>query len=408
MKQSVCLYFKVHQPFHLKAYTVKDVDVNHCYIDEKEDEIVINQLADDCYLLANSIILFNIKKTNGAFKLSYSISGTALELLLQHRPDAIDSFKELVNTGSVEILAETYYHSLSFLHSKKEFERQVEKHSQLIREIFGVEPKIFRNTELIYNNSLAQHINELGYNGILCEGVERILKERTSNQVYAAPDTGEFALLLRNSRLSDDIAFRFDDKSWSEHPLTAHKFAEWIHAHPQDNEVLNLFMDYETFGIHKKEETGIFDFLKALPSAVLANENFQFSTPSEIIEQYYPRDVYDVRSTISWEDQTKACCVWCENTRQNNTLKKIYSLENFIRNSRNEQMIESWRRLQTADYFFHMTEEHWKERKYLNPFTPKQAYEYYTNMLTDLEITLIKEQLKKNKLDFIPLTHNVY
>ncbi|HEV8287226.1 MAG TPA: glycoside hydrolase family 57 protein [Chitinophagaceae bacterium] len=406
MKQSVCLYFKVHQPFQLKAYTQSHVGIDHYYIDDATDEATINKISDECYLPANSIISSNIHKTKGRFKLSYSISGTTLELLLKYRPDVIDSFKGLVNTGSVEILAETYYNSLSFLHSKKEFENQIEKHSQLVQKIFAFDPKVFRNTELIYNNSLAQYIYKLGYKGILCEGIERILKARTANKIYAAPNTGELALLLRNSRLSDDVAFRFDDKTWNEHPLTADKFTDRIHSHPETDQVINLFMDYETFGIHKKRETGIFDFLNALPHAILTSENFQFSTASGAIEQYYPYDLYDVPLTISWEDKAEACCIWCENAKQNNTVKKIYSLEKFIRNSSNEQLIEDWRKLQTGDYIFYMAEH--KGRKHLNFVTPEDAYEHYKNIVTDLEINLIKEQLKKNRLDFIPLTHNVY
>ena len=407
MKQSVCLYFRVHQPFRLKSYTQSQVGADHCYIDEAGDESAIDKLADECYLPANSTILSNINKTKGDFRLNFSISGTTLELLLKYRPDVVDSFKELVNTGSVEMLAETYYNSLSFLYSKKEFARQVGKHSQVIRKIFGVEPRVFRNTELIYNNSLAQCIYQLGYNGILCEGIERLLKGRTANNIYAAPNTGELALLLRNSRLSDDIAFRFDDKTWNEYPLTSDKFAQWIHSLPANEQVVNLFMDYETFGVHKTKETGIFDFLGVLPQAILANKSFQFNTVSHAIDQHYPQDLYDIPLTISWEDKAEASCVWCENARQNNTLKKIYSLEKFILNSSSDLLIESWGRLQSADYIFHMA-EHAQGRKYINDVEPQDAYEQYKNIVTDLEIMLIKEQLKKNKLDFIPLTHNVY
>ena len=408
MKRSVCLYFKVHQPFQLKEYVLKDIDVCHSYEDEAADEIAINELADQCYLPANKIVLSNIHNTHGQFKISYSISGTALELLQKYRPDVIESFKDLVKTGSVEILSETYYHSLSFLHSKKEFKRQVEKHSDLVKKLFNADTKIFRNTELIYNNDLAGYIHVLGFKGILCEGIERILKGRTCNQLYAAPGAAELPLFLRNPGLSDDIAFRFDDNSWSEHPLTADKFAEWLNAYPPGNEVVNLFMDYETFGVHKKNESGIFDFLAALPVEVLAKKSFQFSTPSEVIEQFCPHDVYDVPETISREDESAACCVWCENARQNNSLRKIYSLEKLVTDTHDRQLTGSWGRLQAADYFYYMADENVK-RNYPNKnHTPKQVHEYYSNMVTDLEITLIKTQLKKHKLNFIPQTHNVY
>jgi alpha-amylase len=409
MTKSVCLYFKVHQPFSLKLYTQNNVGINHCYEDAAMDEMMINKLADECYLPANKIILSNIQKTNGSFRVSYSISGTALELMIKYRPDVITSFQELVNTGSVEILAETYYHSLSFLHSKKEFNRQLSKHANLVNELFGVTPSVFRNTELIYNNNLAKHINDLGYKGIFCEGSEKILRQRTSNKLYAAPDTGDFTLLLRNATLSDDIAFRFDDTQWNEHPLTAEKFAEWLHAHPEDSEVINLFMDYETFGIYKKEDSGIFDFLDALPLAVLANEEFRFNTPSNIINEYYPRDIYNVPETISWEDHSAACCFWSENARQNNTLKKIYGLENIVMQSEDEKLRETWGKLQAADYIYYMADSNSQKTKYINPFnTPQEMYDCYTSIVTDMEITLITEQLQKHNMHFINQTYNVF
>lgn len=402
---SVCLYFKVHLPYRLKKYQLKDIDAIHCYEDAEADEVAVNIAADNCYIPANEILYRSIKEHKGKFRISFSISGTALELFVKYRPDVIDSFKRLMATGCVEILAETFYHSLSFLHSKKEFQRQVEKHSLLVKEIFNTEPAIFRNTELIYNNDLARLISVLGYKGILCEGVERILQGRTVNQLYAAPDNGDFGLLLRNTVLSDDIAFRFDDVNWSEHPLTAQKFAGWLHAYPENTDVINLFMDYETFGVHKKQESGIFDFLDSLPEAVLANKHFQFSTPSDILNKYYPRDIYNVSKTISWEDQSNTNCVWCENVMQNNMLKKIYSIENMVMASNCQKAINTWGRLQAADHFYYMGAEDVEGDfgKYQNPFSSaKEAFQNYNNILVDFEISLIKKNIssttKKNRL----------
>jgi alpha-amylase len=397
---SFCLYFKVHQPYRLKKYQLKDVDVNHCYEDAEADKAAIDFAADKCYLPANEIIYRSVKEHKGKFRISFSISGTTLELLQVYRPDVIDSFKRLVATGCVEILAETYYHSLSFLHSKKEFQRQIEKHSALVKEIFNTGPAVFRNTELIYNNDLARFISGLGFRGLLCEGVERILQGRTVNNLYAAPDNGDFGLLLRNTALSDDIAFRFDDANWSEHPLTADKFANWLHAYPVNTDVINLFMDYETFGIHKKQESGIFDFLDALPAAVLANKNFQFSTPSAVLQEYYPTDIYSAAKTISWEDRSDVNCVWCENVMQNNTLKKIYSIENMVMNSNCSKVIDTWGRLQAADHFYYMREETTESdnSKYHNPFSSaKEAFQNYNNILIDFEISLIKNNISSTK-----------
>ncbi len=392
MKRSVCLNFRIHQPYQLKAFTPCQVDTGDCYFDETANEAFINQIADECYLPANSIILSNIIRTDGLFKVGYSISGPTIDLLLKYRPDVVISFNNLVRTGSVEIFAETYYNSLSCLYSTREFERQIEKHSRLILEVFGVNPKVFRNTELIYSNDLARHLCQLGYQGILCEGVEQILKGRSPNKIYAAPEAGEFSLLLRNSRLSDDIAFRFDNDRWNAYPLTASKFAEWIHSHPINHPVINLFMDYETFGIHKRRHSGIFDFLSELPQAVLANKSFRFGTASEVIEQHYLQDIYDVPSGISWENQ-EMNPVWLEDGDPRTALKKIASLEKFISNSNIEEAIDSWGILQDAEYMLHSL---------------PQEYEHYKNIVLDLEIRLIKEQLKKNKLDFIPFSPNAY
>jgi alpha-amylase len=400
---SVCLYFKVHQPYRLKEYRMKGVDTPYCYEDIPSDERSIHHLADNCYLPANKIIKELINEHNGKFRITYSVSGTAIELFQKHRPDVIVSFQELVETGCVEMLGETYYHSLSFLHSKKEFNRQVKKHSETIKDLFGVEPFIFRNTELIYNNQLARQITDLGFKGILCEGVERVLQGRIPNQLYMVPGSNDFALLLRNASLSDDIAFRFDDENWIEHPLTADKFAEWLHVHPHETEVINLMLDYETFGIHKKAGSGIFEFLKALPGAILANDNFIFTTPSVVLNDNSAKDVYDVPATISWEDGAGSSGVWFENMRQNNTLKKIYSIEKMVLESGNDKAIDTWGRLQAADYFFYMSEESIKAAacQYHNPFTtPEEAFQNYSNIVADFEIALIEKEIARRKKSF--------
>jgi len=397
---SVCLYFKVHQPFQLKQYHSKDIDVLHCYEDAEADEEIINQLADTCYLPTNKIMLSLIEQHKGKFKVSFSISGTVLELLQRYRRDVIDSFKKLVDTDCVEILAETYYHSLSSLYSLKEFKRQIEKHATLVQKLFHTDPVVFRNTEMIYNNELAAYIKNLGFKGILCEGIDRILGGKTCNQVYAAPSTDDFGLLLRNANLSDDIAFRFADSNWNQYPLTAGKFAEWIHSHPSGTQVINLFMDYETFGIHKKGETGIFDFLEALPEAILASSDFTFNTASAVLEANKATEIYDVPQAISWDSKSDRNIAWDKNVMQNNALKKIYSLEKMVMTSGSIESVEVWGKLQAADYFYYMQDEHIKggEYKYVNPFSSAQeVYQYYTNIVVDFEISLIKKQIARNK-----------
>jgi alpha-amylase len=298
-------------------------------------------------------------------------------------------------------MAETYYHSLSWLHSKTEFQQQVEKHHDLIKNIFEKEPQVFRNTELIYDNDLSMFIAGLGYKGILCEGLDRILNGRSANQVYASHGNGDFAVLLRNVNLSDDIAFRFDDETWNEQPLTADKFAGWLHRQSTSSCNINLFFDYETFGIHKKAATGIFEFLQHLPDEVLKNEDWIFSTPAEVIEKCYPKDIYDVPNTISWEDKEKLCCVWCENMMQNNKLRKIYSLEPMVKISAIPGALERWGRLQSADHFYYMCNDGRSTNdtyRMLNPFSsPEEAYENYKNAVMDFEIKIIQSGLNRIK-----------
>lgn len=398
---SVTLYFKVHQPYRLHHYELKDVNVIHSYIDTEATKKAIDVMSDECYLPANEIIYSLLKEYKGKFKVAFSISGVTLEILDRYRPDVMKSFRQLVRTGDVEILAETYYNSLSWLHSKPEFERQIKKHGEIVKRLLGTEPVVFRNTELIYNNELAAFIAKLGYKGILCEGLQKILNGRTASHVYASPGNGDFGLLLRNVNLSDDIAFRFDDESWNEYPLTAEKFASWIHSHQEEDGNINLFMDYETFGIHKKSSTGIFDFLKALPGHVLSNESYVFTTPSEALENNYPKGIYDVPQTISWEDKSADNCVWCETMEQNNTLRKIYSLCNSVYSGDNESITETWGKLQSADYFYYMSNDNLITKKVKaagNPYPGNEsAYRNYLNILTDLELSLIKYNLEKYK-----------
>ena len=399
---SVSLYCKVHSPHGLNHYSSGNIGFNSDYFNNTADEKAINYLADECYLPANAIILALIKKHKKEFKLSFSVSGTTLELLMLYRPDVITSFQQLAKTGCADFLAETYYNSLSWLHSKKEFQCQVEKHADLVKELFGVTPTVFRNTELIYNNELANFIDGMGYKAIICEGLDRILQGRNPNQPYRTPANEKPSVLLRHVSLSDDIAFRFGSNNWSEHPLTAEKYAGWIHAHT-DACNINILLDYETFGIHKKKDTGIFEFLQALPAAVLRNENWKFTTASEAVNDCPAKDIYDITETISWKDKEIECCVWCENTSQNNMLKKIYSLENMVYKNGNEEEINQWRQLQSADYFYYMSGNGRSADdayQYLNPFASgEEAYKNYLNIITGFEIKLIEKGLSKFKGD---------
>ena len=391
---TVSLSFKVHIPYRLQKIDPAGIGYSGNYFDAKANKTAVDKFADECYLPANAILLDLIKKYKGNFKIAFSITGTAIELIQEYRPEVIKSFKELAGTGCVDFFAETYYHSLSWLHSKKEFVRQVQNHHNLIVDLFGTEPVVFRNTELIYDNELARFIAGLGYKGILCEGLDRILNGRSANQTYASPGNGDFGVLLRNVRLSDDIAYRFDDTTWNEQPLTAGKFSSWLHVQKENACNVNLFFDYETFGIHKKLSTGIFDFLAHLPGEILKDKAWRFVTPAEAIENCYPKDIYNVPKTISWEDKEVQNCVWCENMMQNNKLRKIYSIEEMVHSSNIPGALERWGRLQSADHFYYMCNDGRSSNdtyRLLNPFvSPEEAYENYRNAVMDFEIKIIQ------------------
>lgn len=389
---AVALYFKVHQPYLLDLIGSASTNLfpNSYSLQQKQ----LDRVAEECYLPCNELLLQLIHEYRGNFKFSISISGTIIELLQRFRPDVIESFQRLVNTGCVEMMGETYYHSLSSLHSVSEWKSQVRLHSELIEAVFGVRPSVYRNTELIHNNKIAELVQSLGFNAVLCEGVEKILGSRSANRVYKLPGT-QFPLLLRNAQLSDDIAFRFGDVNWTESPLTAEKFAKWLNNHPEGNEVFNLFMDYETFGIHKTKESGIFDFLQQLPEQILSYQSLYFSLPSIVAEQMKAVDEYDSSRTISWEDRGDAACVWSENAMQHNMLRKIYSLEATVLQSNCDEIIAKWRQLQAADYFYYMTNEN---EKYRNPYESEQkAGQQYQRIVNEFEVALIQRNLQKIK-----------
>jgi alpha-amylase len=396
---SVCFYFQVHQPFRLKNYDCFKIGHDHAYEDERKNLEILNRVAEKCYLPANDTILKLIKKHNGAFRVSYSISGTALEQFEKYRPDVLRSFQALAKTGCVEFLSETYYHSLSFLYSKEEFIRQVGMHKQKIQQLFKQTPQVFRNTELIYNNEIASLVSGLGYKGIMCEGLDHILGYRSPNFLYHPPNNPNMISLLKNYKLSDDIAFRFSDKGWKEWPLTTPKFSHWVHQAAGNGETINLFMDYETFGEHQWPETGIFEFLGHLPQEILKHPDFNFKTPSETIEAYPARGEYDVHHLSSWADIERDLSAWLGNSLQHDAMERAYALEKSVKETEDEELIDTWAKLLTSDHFYYMSTKYWNDgdvHKYFSHYnTPYDAYINYMNVLTDLEYLLeVKSETK--------------
>ncbi len=385
---SVCFYFQVHQPTRLRHYTVFDRDRD--YFDDHKNAAICRKVANKCYLPANRLMLDLIRRFDGRFKIAYSLTGILLEQFELYSPEVLSTFDALAQTGCVEFLAETYYHSLSFLYSRDEFLEQVNKHSETIRSLFGQQPRIFRNTELIYNNDLARAIESTGkFDAIISEGADHILGYRSPNFVYTPQGCEHLKLLLKNYALSDDIAFRFSNRGWSQWPLTAEKFSHWVNRVNGNGYVVNLFMDYETFGEHQWEDTGIFDFLRHLPEEILKHPDNDFKTPSEVIASYEPVGTVDVPHLISWADTERDLSAWLGNAMQSNAIHELYRLEGKIKNSNDHIILNDWRKLQTSDHFYYMCTKYFADgdvHKYFNPYgSPYDSYINFMNVLDNLQ-----------------------
>jgi len=390
---SVCFYFQVHQPMRLnQGYSFFDLGLTHQYRDDAANRDIMRKVADKCYLPANRLMLDLIKEYQGDFRISYAITGVALEQFQEFCPEVLDSFRELAQTGCVEFIGETHYHSLSFLFSKDEFRRQVKMHDRVLKEFFGVTPVTFRNTELIYNNDLAREVERMGYKAILAEGADHVLGWRSPNYVYQPAGCCKLKALLKNYRLSDDVAFRFSDRGWCEWPVTTEKFADWVHAVAGNGDVVNLFMDYETIGEHQWADTGIFEFFRTLPKAILSHRDFNFRTPAEAAASLDPMAQIDVPHFTSWADLERDVTAWLGNPMQDQAAELAYALEDRVLATGDDDLIATWRELLTSDHFYYMCTKWFSDgdvHKYFNPYeTPHQAFITYMNVLNDLTMTV--------------------
>lgn len=394
---SIALYLKTHQPFRLKKHRIFDIGHIEQYFDEfsgnrTDNAFIARKVAEKSYIPTNKILMELINEIPD-FKLSISVSGVLLEQLEKYAPDALQSFKDLIATGRVEVIGETYYHSLSFFYSQSEFEAQIAKQNAILKRLFGIEPpKVLSNTELAYRNDLGKWCDEHGYTAVITEGWEKYMGWRTSNFVYKPPQTQNVRLLLKNYRLSDDIAFRFSNKSWTEWPLTAEKFTSWVNAYNGNGDVINLFMDYETFGEHQWKETGIFDFLKAMPHQVLAHPDNKFITLSEEATELPLRDEVDIPEIVTWADTERDLTAWIGNEMQRETLDLLYKMEPEVLATQNEEIIDIWRKLQTSDHVYYMCTK-WSSdgdvHAYFSPYeSPYDAYIAFTNAITDLQLKI--------------------
>ena len=387
MKKTLCFYFQIHQPVRLRRYRFFDIGKRHDYFDEYVNRSTIRRITEKCYLPMNHLIMDLIKRYGTNFKVSFSISGSALEQFALHAPEVIESFKELAKTGSVEFLAETYAHSLASLSDTDEFERQVQRHAAKMEELFGQKPVTLRNSSLIYSDQIGERVAAMGFESMLTDGAKHVLGWKSPNFVYTNVMNPRLKLLLKNSRLSDDLTLRFSDHSWHEWPLTADKYARWLKDSTQDSEIVNLFMNYETFGENQLAETGIFEFMRSLPEYIFSTTDFEFLTPSEAVKKHQPVAPLHVPYPISWADEEKDITGWLGNELQNEAFEELFKIQPKVEALNDPELNEDYSRLQASDHFYYMRTKLFSDNdyhRYVSPYeTPYEAFINYMNVLSD-------------------------
>lgn len=395
MNAAACLYFQVHQPWRLRRYTYRDAGRSHDYFDETANAGILRRVAARCYLPMNALLLDAVRAHAPHFRVAFSISGCALEQMAAWAPEALASFRALLATGAVELLCETSHHSLAALYDAAEFAAQVRRHRALCRRLLGAPGTSFRNTELIVSDAVFRQVEALGCRAICIEGASRWLQGRSMVRPYRCAAAPALCALPRHDRLSDDIAFRFSDRSAPAWPLTAPRYAEWLHAAAQDVAgpgCVGLFMDYETFGEHQWAESGIFEFMRALPGAAL-RRGVRFLTPGEAAANPVPAGEVELPQPLSWADRERDVSAWAGNAIQQDALHRIYALASVIRalpaGTERARIREDWRRLQSSDHFYYMATKQWSDgevHKYFSPYdSPYAAHVRWMNVMDDLE-----------------------
>lgn len=392
---AICMYFQMHQPWRVKPYKVFDVGKDHGYFgggrdQEADNGAIMAKVAQKSYIPGCELLLKLIKR-HPEFRFSLSVSGLVLEQFEEFAPEVIELLKKLVKTGNVEILAETYYHSLSAVYHREEFRSQIVLHSEKVEALLGVKPTAFRNTELIYNNEIAALAEELGYKVILAEGVDEVLGSRSPNYVYAVEGLEKIRLLMKNYRLSDDVAFRFSDQNWNEWPLTVEKYVDWLSR--QNGDVVNLFMDFETLGEHQWEETGIFNFFDALPEALIERGS-RFMTVTEAGTTFDPQGAMHIPHYTSWADKGRDLSAWADNPMQVSAIQAVFDLMDDVVATNDSDLLHDWRRLQASDHFYYMSTKLYEDgdvHAYFSPYeSPYDAFTNYMNVLHDVRYRISK------------------
>lgn len=390
--KTVCLFFQIHQPFRHRKYRFFDIGNDHYYYDDYTNESILHKIAQKSYLPTNKLLLKLAKQLGDKFKVAFSISGLALEQFELYAPEVIKSFQELAKTGCVEFLSETYSHSLSSLKDKAIFEQQVKLHNNVILNLFGQKPTIFRNTEMIYSDEIGAHIADMGFEAMLTEGAKHILGWKSPNYVYVNAVNPRLKVLMRNFKLSDDISFRFSNTNLADFPITADKFINWIEKSNPREELINLFLSYETFGERQSKETGIFGFLESLSLKIAEHPALRFATPSEVINDLQPVSAVSVPTPISWADEERDLTAWLGNGMQKEAFEKLYNLSLQIEKCTDSELLKDWNYLQVSDHFYYMSTKFFSDgevHSYFNPFdSPYEAFINYMNVLSDFKIRL--------------------
>ena len=390
--KTICLFFQVHQPFRHRRYRFFDIGNDHYYYDDYSNDAIMRKIADKSYLPGNELFLDLIDKLEGKLKIAFSITGTALEQFELYAPEVIDSFRDLAKTGCVEFLSETYSHSLSALKDIDTFKDQVKQHDEKIFGLFGQKPRVFRNTEMIYSNDIGEEVFKMGYPAMLTEGAKQILGWKSPNFLYVNAANPRLKVLMRNFKLSDDLAFRFSNKNWSEYPLTAEKYINWLLNLDKSEEVINLFLSYDTFGEKQAAESGIFQFISAFTEQVVKSDQLVFATPSEVVNRLQPVSAVSVPGSISWADEERDLTAWLGNEMQKEAFNKLYELSKRMKRCKDQDLLKDWNYLQASDHFYYMSTKHSLDgniNRSENPFdSPYEAFINYMNVLSDFKLRL--------------------
>ena len=391
--RAICLYLHIHQPIRYREYPIFDVGNNSEYFNgdlnsRQSNERIFKKVTEKSYRPMLELLKKQMQ-SHPDFKVSFSITGTWLEQAAKWAPNLITEIRQMVAKGQAEILAETYYHSLAFFFDEAEFETQVDLHARAVKKLLGATPKVFRNTELAYNDKLAHWADEKGYTGILAEGWDKVLKKKSPNYVYKPAGCENLKLLLKNYRLSDDIAFRFSDQKWKEWPLTSKKYLNWLDAACLDGNLINLFMDFETFGEHQWADTGIFEFMGEVIDKWLQESGNKFVTVSEACNLTEPNGEISMPDTVTWADSERDLSAWLSNDMQKDAMKKLYDLYPRILDTKDDKLISDWRYLTTSDHSYSMCTKYWNDgdvHAYFSAYaSPYESYMYFMNILRDIE-----------------------